>query len=288
MRGDVRLHDAVAPKTLNEALEILAKENGDYRPIAGGTDLMVLLETGTLRAPKLLSLHALKELSGIRQNGDSIDIGATTTFSAILNNQLIQKYFPLLAQAAASIGALAIQNRATIGGNIANASPAADSPPALLVYDAEIELVSKSGKRKIPYSSFHLGYKKTELRADELIHSIHLPISKQAASRQHFQKIGTRKAQAISKISFAGILKLNSADEVEEIRLAVGSVAPISLRCCETERVLEGKKLTEETVNLARKTLEKEITPISDIRSTAHYRLRVCGNLLADFLRTVG
>jgi CO/xanthine dehydrogenase FAD-binding subunit len=190
----------------------------------------------------------------------------------------------MLCQAASETGGLAIQNRGTLGGNVVNASPAADSPPALLAYDAEIELVSRDGSRWLPYDGFHTGYKQMTMRADELLARIRLP-RRTSGVKQYYRKVGTRKAQAISKVCFAGVMQMEGA-RVVDVRVVLGSVAPIVLRCKQTEDAIRGKELNDDTVKLARETLLREIVPIDDVRSTADYRLRVAANLLVDFLVT--
>jgi CO/xanthine dehydrogenase FAD-binding subunit len=188
----------------------------------------------------------------------------------------------MLCAAAKETGGIAIQNRGTLAGNIANASPAGDSPPALLVYDAELELVSSTGARWVSYADFHTGYKQTIMRADELISHIRIPRMKDGW-RQYYRKVGTRKAQAISKVCFAGAVRMEGST-VSDIRIALGSVAPIVVRCVATEKSLVGEQLDPDIIKAARKTLISEIVPIDDIRSTADYRLRVAGNLLEEFL----
>jgi CO/xanthine dehydrogenase FAD-binding subunit len=191
----------------------------------------------------------------------------------------------MVCQAASETGGLAIQNRGTVGGNIVNASPAADSPPALLAYDAELQLAAASGSRWIPYAGFHTGYKQMLLRPDELLTNIRLP--RTAADRfHHYRKVGTRKAQAISKICFAGTASFEESTLVD-IRIVFGSVAPIPLRCSQTENALRGQTLGAQTIDLALQTLATEITPIDDIRSTKAYRLQVSLNLLEDFLSRI-
>jgi len=163
-----------------------------------------------------------------------------------------------------------------------NASPAADSPPALLVYDADVELVSTRGARWAPYQGFHTGYKKMLLAPDELLTRIRLPRRSQTW-RQYYRKVGTRKAQAISKVCFAGAALVENG-VIRDIRIALGSVAPIVLRAVKTEDALRGSKITPSAIAAARETLAREIAPIGDIRSTARYRLRVAQNLLEEFL----
>ncbi|HEU5235752.1 MAG TPA: FAD binding domain-containing protein, partial [Pyrinomonadaceae bacterium] len=179
-------------------------------------------------------------------------------------------------------GGIAIQNRGTLGGNIVNASPAADSPPALLAYDAELELVSRENSRRIPYFKFHLAYKQMDLEADELLRAIRLPRSAEPL-RHYYRKVGTRRAQAISKVCLAAVAQF-AEHRLEKIRIGLGSVAPIPIRCRRTEQVLEHQPLNDETIAAACETLASEIAPIDDIRSSRDYRLRVSLNLLQDFL----
>jgi CO/xanthine dehydrogenase FAD-binding subunit len=190
-----------------------------------------------------------------------------------------------LCRAAAETGSVATQNRGTLGGNIANASPAADSPPALLVYDAELELVSASGARWVSYHGFWKDYKKIDLRDDELIRAIRMSRNK-GFSRQFYRKIGTRRAQAISKVCFAGAARMD-AGRIVDVYIALGSVAPTVLRVTETEKMLRGEKPVAATLHAAQESLAREIAPIDDIRSTARYRLRVAQNLLTEFCESL-
>jgi CO/xanthine dehydrogenase FAD-binding subunit len=254
MRSHVPSYDMISAHDLQHALSRLSD---GYRPIAGGTDVMVLFEAGKLAHKKWISIRELRNLRFIDITPCHVTLGALTTYTDIRRSEILAAEFPLMAQAAALTGGIATQNRGTIGGNIANASPAADTPPALLVYDAEVELVCPRTSRWVPYTRFHKGYKVTDLAPDELVTSIRLP--RRFADWRHFyRKVGTRRAQAISKVCFAGIRK------GDEIRVALGSVAPIPI-------FLEGSDLSA-------------IKPIDDIRSTARYRLRVAKNLMQEFL----
>jgi CO/xanthine dehydrogenase FAD-binding subunit len=270
------------PKDLNDALALLAHEPGVWKPFAGGTDLMVLFESGKLAHRNFFSIWHLPELRGIEVTPERISLGALTTYTEVQGNEVLRREFPMLCQAASETGGLAIQNRGTLGGNIANASPAGDSPPALLAYDAQLELVSQRGTRLVAYSEFHTGYKRMTLGADELISRIQLP-RVHGTVHQYYRKVGTRKAQAISKVCFAGLARLDQLS-IRQIRLALGSVAPTPLRCLKTETVLKDQKLELSLINHARAELAREIAPIDDIRSTSDYRLRVAQNLLQDFL----
>jgi CO/xanthine dehydrogenase FAD-binding subunit len=289
MRAFVPSYQLFCPANLGEALDVLAREQGVWQPFAGGTDLMVLLEAAKLPHKHYLNIWNLAELRGIEISDSQVTLGALTTYTEISENETLRAEFPMLCQAAGETGGLAIQNRGTIGGNIVNASPAADSPPALLAYDAELELVSAKGTRTIPYHSFHTGYKEMNIRGEELLRAIRLPRLTKEASQgltHYYRKVGTRKAQAISKVCFAGMVRMN-ADQIADVRIALGSVAPIPIRCLRTESALRHQTINPETLAAARSALGTEIAPIDDLRSTRDYRLRVSLNLLEDFLQQV-
>jgi CO/xanthine dehydrogenase FAD-binding subunit len=270
------------PRDLSDVLDRIAREPGAWKLFAGGTDLMVLLEAGKLAHRNFLSIWKLPELRGIEIAPDHVTLGALTTYTGVRRDATLAAEFPLLARAAAETGSIATQNRGTLGGNIANASPAADSPPALLVYDAELEIVSARGTRWARYDGFHSGYKKMDLRNDELIRRIRLPRSRQGW-KQYYRKVGTRRAQAISKVCFAGAAQVE-AGRVRDVRIALGSVAPTVVRAAETEKVLRGERLSPAVLRAAQEVLAREIGPIDDMRSTARYRRRVAQNLLAEFI----
>lgn len=285
MRSFVPGYELRQPQTLSDALERMAGEPGEWKPFAGGTDLMVLLEAGKLVYRKFLNIWKLQELRGITVSPEFVTLNSLTTYTDIRHHELLAREFPLLCRAAAETGSIATQNRGTLGGNIANASPAADSPPALLVYDAELELVSASGARWVPYQGFWKGYKQIAMHKDELIRAIRLP-RQNNFSQQVFRKVGTRRAQAISKVCFAGAATMN-AGRIAEVRIALGSVAPTVFRATATEAILRGEKPVLATLQAAQRTLAGEIAPIDDIRSTARYRLRVAQNLLAEFCESL-
>lgn len=285
MRGFIPNYRVVSPANLTEALGTLAREPGVWKPFAGGTDLMVLLEAGKLAHTNYLNIWNLNELRGIEVSETHVTLGALTTYTQVQADPVLRSEFVMLCQAASETGGLAIQNRGTIGGNIVNASPAADSPPALLAYDAELELSSSAGSRWLPYHGFHTGYKQMLLRPDELLTRIRLP-RRTSHQRQHYRKVGTRKAQAISKICFAGMAAMSDST-ITEMRIVFGSVAPVPLRCVQTETALRGQKLDANTIANAKQTLAQEIVPIDDIRSTKNYRLQVSLNLFIDFLSRI-
>ena len=282
MRSNPCDYEMVAPGSLQAIVSLLAREPGTWLPIAGGTDVMVQYAAGKLPARKLVSIWNLPELRRIEVTAGEIRIGAGCTYSDLRRHELVGREFPLLASAARWTGGIANQNRGTIGGNIVNASPAADSLPALLVYEAEVVLVSVRGERRLPYVNFHTGYKKTLLAPDELVQSVCLS-RRYSGYISHGRKVGARNAQAISKVCIAALGR--TADGVaEDVRIALGSVAPVPLRLRATEEVVIGKRIDSTTLAQAKKTAMTEIHPIDDIRSTARYRAAVAGNLVAEFL----
>lgn len=289
MRSDVALYDLSAPASLGDVLRLLADEEGKHALIAGGTELMVALGVGRLEPKSLISIQHLRELRFIRIEDDAVQIGSGTTFTDIRNSSAIAEHLPLMVQSASWTGSVANQNRGTLGGNICNASPAADTPPVLLAYGASVTLVSSSGSRTLPYSEFHLGYKKTAMRPDEILHTISIPIGF-SGYRQYIRKVGTRNAQAISKIALAGLVRVQ-ADVIADIRLGAASIADRPVRCLATEAALTGMSIAasamEATVRAGRAALASEARPIDDIRSTAKYRAVVVGNLLEEFLRSL-
>ncbi len=281
MHSNPTQYDLIAEPTLAATLRLLAE--GRHTLIAGGTELMVALGAGRLTQKNLLSINHLKELRFISITQDEITIGSGTTFTDIRNSSIIQTDLPLLEKAASWTGSIANQNRGTLGGNIVNASPAADSPPALLAYDAELTLISSTGARTIPYADFHLGYKKTALRSDELLHCITLKRNF-AGYISYTRKIGARNAQAISKVALAALAKMNDG-LIADIHIGAASLRDRPSRLPATERALLKQPITPETIAAARAALTSETQPIDDIRSTAKYRSAVAANLLEEFLR---
>ena len=286
MRSNVLEYELIAPPTLPAVLAVLAADPGRYAPIAGGTELMVALSAGRLAQKSLLSINHLKELRFIGVTADAITLGSGTTFTDIRKHPVIASDFSLLAQAASWTGSIANQNRGTLGGNIVNASPAADSPPALLVYDASVTLISARGERTLPYRDFHLSYKKTVLAPDEILFSVHLE-RRFSGYRSYIRKVGTRNAQAISKIALAGLALLDDKHVISDIRLGAASLRETPTRCTAAEQALLNQPITDQTIAAARAALGSEARPIDDIRSTAKYRAAVAANLLEEFLRTL-
>jgi len=290
MRSNPADYDLIAPGKLQTVVSLLADAPGQWLPIAGGTDVMVQYAAGKLPARRLVSIWNLPELRAIEILPNEIRIGAGGTYTELRANEIVAREFPLLASAARWTGGIANQNRGTLGGNIVNASPAADSLPALLAYEAELILVSVRGEHRVPYVGFHTGYKKMKLAPDELIRAICLRRS--FSGYLHYaRKVGARNAQAISKVCIAALGRLRgdeSGGVIEDVRIALGSVAPVPLRLTGVERIVNGKRLDRELVHLARKAAIAALQPIDDIRSTARYRSAVAGNLVTEFLEQLG
>ena len=261
------------PRSLDDALRRL-RDEGPLVPLAGGTDLYVAFHFGTVSARRFLDLQGLRDLRGIRRRGESLVIGALATYTDLIRSPLVRRRLPILAEASRWVGSPQIQNRGTIGGNIANASPAGDALPVLAVAEATVLLGSVDGERRVPFSSFYTGYRQTVMRPDELIVAVEIP---PVEGRQWFRKVGTRAAQAISKVVMAAVRGAAP-------RVALGSVAPTVIRLPRTEAALAaGAGIAEEQA-----VLMDEIQPIDDLRSTAAYRRRVSANLLAQFWRDTG
>jgi xanthine dehydrogenase small subunit len=275
-----------SPRTLPDAYAAL--ELAPARPIAGGTDLMVAL-TGEIGEPPalILDLWGLEELRGIVVDGDVVSLGALTTYTEIRRSSVCREHLPALVEAAATIGAAQIQNRGTLGGNVANASPAGDTLPVLLVLDASMVCGSSRGERTVAADVFWPAYRETVLTPDELLLRIRVPIA--AGRETRFRKVGTRRAQSISKVVLALSWHDGGPDRPwTEVRVALGSVAPTPIRARATEAVLEGRLPTPETADRAAETLAQEIHPIDDVRSTAEYRRLVAARVLHRLIREAG
>jgi carbon-monoxide dehydrogenase medium subunit len=273
------------PESVGEAVALFAG-NPSAKPLAGGTDFMVLWNMGGANGQCVLDLSGVKEWRVIRKTVTGLSIGALVTHAELRDDPAVRREFPLLAQAAAAVGAEQIQNRGTLGGNIANASPAGDSFPALAVYEASVKTISRKGQRSIPFRDVFAGVKKTNLEPGELIASIELPYLSKRPHRQVYRKVGTRAAMSISKAVIAGLLWLGRDRTVRELRFALGSMAPTVRRLRAAEELVKGKRLTPEVAAEACELLRKDVSPIDDVRSTAEYRMHVSQNLLSDFLRT--
>ncbi len=286
MKSALSTLDVVRPRGLDHALRVLHDEGGRLRcvPIAGGTDIYVALNAGQPAGECFLDLWGLRELRGVRVLKDRIEFGALTTWSEVRGHAAVRRRLPALAAAASEIGAWQIQNRGTVGGNIANASPAGDSLPVLLSYDAVVHLRSVRGARALPIAELFRGYRALALESDELIAAVSVPFPAPRVF-PFFRKVGTRRAQSISKVVFCGMLRVTPGGRIDHVRVALGSVAPVPLRARATEALLIGAAPARELSLRARATLGRDIAPIDDVRSDREYRLTVAGNVLEQFLR---
>ncbi len=270
MRTALSKLELVRPSSLKDALRALANDPR-LVPIAGCTDVYVLLEFGALDATRFLDLRPIAALCGIRRLGGATWIGAGATYTDVIRSPLVKRALPMLVAASREVGGAQIQNRGTIGGNVANGSPAGDTLPVLAAADAIVVLASVSGSRRVPITSFHTGYRASVRRPEELIVGIEVP---PVEGRQWFAKVGTRRAQAISKIVIAAVRDGNRA------RIALGSVAPTVVRATATEAAIAGG-LPREAIERA---LRADTSPIDDVRSTAAYRSGVLARLVHRFL----
>lgn len=276
--------DYLRPESLDEALRA-RRAHPEFVILAGGTDLLV----GAIHKdepPGVIDLFGLEPLCGVGLADDGgLRIGAATTYAALIAEPIIQRELPLLCAAAREIGALQIQARGTVGGNLATSSPVGDSLPVWLALDAAIELASESGRRTVPYREFCTGYRTTAMKPDELIVAVHVP-PRPPGLVQHWRKVGPRRAQSISKVMLAATAVVDGG-RINHARVALGAVADRPIRATRVEAALNGHQPGPDLAARAAEILATEITPIDDVRSTAAYRLRVAGNLVARFVTTL-
>jgi CO/xanthine dehydrogenase FAD-binding subunit len=283
LRSDL---DVVSPATLADALSFLAEHADEgWAPVAGGTDVMVRLEYGIEKRTRWIDLSRFAgELAAIGEEEGRIRVGGGATMTAVRRSSLLADACPLLGAAAATVGAIPIQNRATVAGNLVNASPAGDTLPVWLVLDAEVELASGRGTRRVPYREFTPSYRTTVRRPDELVTAVRFEPPPKERSRLLFRKVGTRAVQAISKVVVAGLLRTDATNRLVDVRLAFGSMAPVPVRATAAEREAIGRAPSVATGRAAAERLDADLSPIDDVRSTAAYRMRVARNLTREFL----
>ncbi len=282
---DVSVREVIRPASLAEAVAALAARH-DAQPIAGGTDLLVQLRDGRRRVGCLVDLGRLG-LEAIAVDEAVLELGAASTMDAIARDRRVRRFFPALAEAASGVGAWPIQCRATLGGNLANASPAADTAPALLVAEARLALVSAAGRRQLSIAEFFLAPGRSALAPAELIASVLLPLpSLPAGSRavERFDKVGPRREQVVSVVSLAGRIVIAGDRTVQSVRVALGAVAPTPVRALAVERALTGRRIGEATRREAARVLQDDIAPIDDVRAPASYRRIAAAVLLDRFL----
>jgi len=268
MRTAISRLELLQPRSLQDALRML-RDEAPLTPLAGATDLYVALNFGTLENTRFLNLWGLHPLRRVTLREDMLRIGALATYTALRRSRLVRRRLPILVSAAREVGGVQIQNRGTLGGNVANASPAGDTLPVLAVAEAIVVLRSADGERRVPFGEFYTGYRASVRRPDELIVAFEIP---EIHGRQWFRKVGTRAAQAISKVVMAAV-------RGPRPRIALGSVAPTVIRLAHVEEALAGGASLDDAVRL----LDRDIQPIDDLRSTAAYRREVAANLLRRF-----
>ena len=275
--------DVLSPHTLEEALALLEQHQKNVRIIAGGSDIIIQLRDGVVKTQKLLNILPIKDLRFIENKNGIIHIGALSTYTEIIRSQHIRRYASILVEASKQIGAAQLQNTATIGGNLGNASPAADSLPPLYALGATVVTLSKSGRREIPIERFFIGYRKTALKQDELIEEIYFDgLTRNDAGA--YLKLGLRKANAISIVDVAVTLRDKRRDSYGDVKVALGAVAPTIVRAHSCEQALMGKRLTQKLLQEAAKLASQDTFPITDIRGSAEYRRRVVSSLVYQAL----
>jgi xanthine dehydrogenase small subunit len=272
------------PAALDDALRA-RRQHADYMVLAGGTDLYVSAAHRP-EPPGIIDLFGLPALVGVAEEPDgTVSIGAATTYAQLLRSELVKLELPALWAAAREVGALQIQARGTLGGNLATSSPVGDTLPVLLALDAVVELASESGTRRVPYSEFVTGYRVTALAKDELITAVRVP-PRPPGARQYWRKMGTRRAQSISKVMLAGCAQVEGG-AIRHIRLGLGAVADRPVRARAAEAAVLGQPPGAQTAERARAALAGEIHPIDDVRSTAAYRLAAAQNVVARFIESL-
>lgn len=272
--------EVFVPKTLEELLP--AVNNEQKRIVAGCTDVVVGVRAGKLKSMPTIDINEVSEIKKIFEKEDKIYIGANVTIGDVIDNELIKKHFPVLIQAISTIGSIQIRNRATLGGNIGNASPSGDSIVVLNALDAEVVLLSAKGERIVKISDFIKGVGKKDLNSDEFIAYIVID-KKYTHYKGHFEKAGLRNSMIISLASMAFVYKVEN-DVIEDVRIACGAVAPKILVIDEANEFLKGKAITKENLLKAGEIIERTVTPIDDVRASAAYRKQVCKNLILRML----
>jgi carbon-monoxide dehydrogenase medium subunit len=269
-------------ESLEHALELLSAGEWDTRPVAGATDVMLRLQAGKLQARRLVSIYGIQELSYLKGGADGLRFGAGTPITDLMRDPGFAREFRCATQAAREFASPQIRNRATVGGNIGNASPAADMVPPLIALGAEVTLRSHKAQRTLPLDDVFLGFGKTTLQPDELVTDVFIP--RRGDWFQAFAKFGSRSANVIAVINMAMCLRLTD-HRIEEARVAYGSVAPKPLRARRVEKFLTGQSLSEELVEALVEVVLSEISPIDDVRGSKKYKQRLAVNCTQDALR---
>lgn len=273
-----------APHTVEEALSILDRYGQDAKVLAGGTDLLVKMKQRLTEPRCVINIKSINELNFIREEADELHIGAVTKLRTIEKSDIVKERFPVLYEGVRAIGSVQIRNMATIGGNLCNASPAADSAPPLLVLNAKLRVIGPEGDREIPIERFFLGPGKTALQKGEILKEIEIPVMP-PNSGAAFIKLGRRRSEDISIASASAFIQLED-ESIKDVRIALGSVAPTPIRAYEAERILRGKETSERLFEEAGERAMKECNPITDVRASAEYRRAMVKVLTKNALKT--
>ena len=274
--------DYYEPKSLNEAIEILSKYGSDAKILAGGTDLLILIKMGVLKPRCIVNIKKISDLYGIREQGDQLIIGALTKLRTLEKSKVIKENFTALYEAVKSMASVQIRNMATIGGNLCNASPAADTAPPLMVLEAKLRVISIEGEKTIDVREFFLGPRKTILKRNELLKEIMVPVYKDYG--YSYMKLGRRNSFTLSIVSVASLVKVED-NVFSDVRIALNSIAPTPIRAFSVEKYLVGRKVAIDSIKAASKLVAKDISPITDIRATAEYRRDMAIVLTYDALK---
>ncbi|MEM0475133.1 MAG: xanthine dehydrogenase family protein subunit M [Zestosphaera sp.] len=267
---------------LDEALRLLSRKE-DVKVLAGGTDLVVDLKIGRYKPKTIVDISGIRSLRYIVDEGDKVRIGALTRMQDIVESPVIREKLPVLAEAASMLGSWQIRNMATVGGNLCNASPAADSAPPLLVHEAKIKLTSIEGTREIPITEFFTGPRKTVMYKTELLHEIVVPYDADFARSYSYVKVGRRNSFTLSVVAIAAVLKIRNK-RIEDVRIALNAVAPTPVRARSVESFLKGKEVRSDVIEEASELVLNDISPISDVRASAEYRKHISRVLVKDAL----
>lgn len=277
-------NEYIAPENVDEAIDILANDT-QAKIIAGGTDLLVQMRHRALEPELIVDVRRLP-FNAIVADHEKVTIGSGVSHTQIVNSDVLRQYFPILVQASKLVGGPSIRNRATLGGNLVNASPAADSIPPLLAHDAEAVIVGKNGSRTLPLNDFYTGYRQTQLAADELLQAIKIPLPA-VPSAAYLIKYGNRRSLYIAVLNIAINIGVSAAGVVEHARIALGCVGPTVFLAKSAEAVLQGKQLDQQSIAAAARLTQEEATPISDLRASADYRSKMVAVLVRRALTEV-
>jgi CO/xanthine dehydrogenase FAD-binding subunit len=269
----------VAPQDLGQALEFLSLHRGKARILAGGTDLTPQIKEGILSPRLLLDVKGIRDLYGIQKKDGTLVLGALHPLGQLINSSILREEVPSLVQAMGMIGSYQIRNRATLGGNLCNASPAADTAPPLLALGASLILRTIQGSRSVPLERFFLGPGKTVLEENEILTHIEIPLPEKKVHGVFLKHTG-RKAMDLAIVNVAALASFDPDGDSQDVRIALGAVAPTPMRATQLERILEGEQMTPEMIKQAREEIKKEVSPITDLRASLEYRREMAGVML--------